>query len=277
MTAQEWLQSATTQLQRSSYTSARLDAELLLAHYSQKPREYLLAHSEMVVSKQKELDAGLTRRLKHEPLAYIVGRKEFYGREFVVTPDVLVPRPETETMIELLKQSLADRRWKIEDDMTIIDIGTGSGCLAISAKLELPDATVIGVDISKKALGVARLNDKNLHAEVKFLHGSLLEPCALSPIPYSIILANLPYVPDDYAINSDAQNEPGQALFGGADGLDMYREFFVQAKQLAAKPTFIFTEALDFQHKKLSTIAKKNGFTLTLTEGLVQVFSQNLK
>jgi release factor glutamine methyltransferase len=272
MTAQDWLQSATAQLQQSGSTSARLDAELLLAYYAQKPREYLLAHSEIVVTKQKELDVGLARRLKHEPLAYILGHKEFYTREFVVTPDVLVPRPETETMIKLLKQLYAEAHYSSDSHPTIIDVGTGSGCLAVTSKLELPSCKVIATDCSDSALEVARQNALALHADVSFLQGNLLEALPETQSSF-IILANLPYVPDDYAINNEAQNEPGKALFGGPDGLGLYRVLFGQAKELANKPAFIFTETLDFQHASLAIIAKENGFTLKVAESLIQVFS----
>ncbi len=287
MTTQEWLKNATQSLLKAGIPSARLDAELLLAHALGKPREYLFAHPEAILKSPLRkgtaftvLNGWLERRMTREPVAYIVGEKEFYGRMFRVDKNVLVPRPETEEMIYLLKQiveyEIGNKKY---GELQIIDIGTGSGCLAIITKLELPETTVIAVDTSKDALEVAQENARKHKANVTFLHGSLLEPLLHSSffILHSILLANLPYVPLDYPINEDARHEPDEALLGGVDGLDLYRELFAQASHLPQKPTLVFTEALPTQHAALTGIAEIHGYRLDRASGFIQVFTSHLK
>lgn len=220
----------------------------------------------------KTLNKQLDKRSSHIPLAYIRGKSEFYGRVFKVNKHTLVPRPETETMIELLNELVKDDGHKT----TIVDVGTGSGCLAITAKLEHTYARVIAVDISQEALGVAKTNAQVLEAEVEFATGNLLEPLArmdLTEADNLIILANLPYVPENYDLNESAKHEPKLALFAGKDGLNLYREMFVQIKQLKLKPNHILTESLTSQHSNLEQIALPYGISLFETEGLTQIFS----
>jgi release factor glutamine methyltransferase len=260
----QWLHNATQKLAQAGISTARLDSLVLLEDFTGKNRSWLLAHPDFVIADPTQLDKQIIRRAWHEPLAYIRGKSEFYGREFLVNTHTLEPRPETETMVELVKS---------RKKSVIADIGTGSGCIAISVKLEIPEAKVIATDIDVKCLETARENSKKLKADVEFYEGNLLEP--LSDINYqiSITLANLPYVPDKYELNEAAKFEPKHAVFGGEDGLDLYRELFSQLSARGQKPKYILTESLPFQHELLAQIAKDSDYELQQTEDFIQVFS----
>jgi release factor glutamine methyltransferase len=270
MIIKKWLIESVKKLSGVSET-ARLDAEVLLSYVLKKDRSWILAHPECELSKEqeKELDSLIKRRSKHEPIAYILGKCEFYEREFYVDKNVLVPRPESETIIDLLKEL------NIENNSIITDVGTGSGSLAITAKLELPKAKVYAIDIDERALGVAQINAKKLGANVEFAQGDILSPLKskISNLKSICILANLPYVPDSYQINEPAKHEPKLALFGGDDGLDLYRRLFVQLKGI--KLVKVLTESLVFQHEELAKIAKYAGFKLTNEQDLIQVFERS--
>jgi release factor glutamine methyltransferase len=234
-----------------------------------RDKSWVLAHPEYVLqgSVLKKLSTKITQRAHHVPLAYIRGKAEFYGREFVVNEHVLVPRPESEAMIDLLKQVTNPN-----SQVSIIDVGTGSGCLAITAKLELPNSTVVALDVSHECLRVAKQNATKLVADIMFLESNLLDSMQDSrfKIQDSILLANLPYVPNDYPINNAATHEPTLALFGGSDGLELFRRLFSEAKELEAR--CIVTESLTEQHAQLAQIARNNSFRLTASDGLAQLF-----
>lgn len=254
-------------LKIAGIATARLDTLILVEDAVKKDRAWLLANPEFKLTKGQEniLNKQIERRLGHEPLAYIRGKSEFYGREFLVTPATLQPRPETETMIDILK------RLNRAENMVLADIGTGSGCIAITAKLEWPDAEVYATEINEDALKIAEKNAKKLGAEVGFYKGNLLQPLQKNP-EINILLCNLPYVPDGHTINQAAMQEPKIAIFGGPDGLDLYRELFDQVSKIATKLQFIFTESLPFQHEALTAIAKQGGFHQTDEEDFIQVF-----
>lgn len=268
-----WLLKATSQLENAGIQTARLDCLVLLEDVTGKERSWLLAHPEFELSKTsvKKLDGQITRRAHHEPLAYIRGKSEFYGREFLVNSHTLEPRPETETIIDLVKTIV-----KSHENPVIVDVGTGSGCIAISVKLALPRAEVLATDIDVKCVKIACENSKKLGAEVTYLHGNLLEP--LLNLKYQIspifaILANLPYVPDRYQLNKAAEYEPKRAIFGGQDGLDLYRELFAQLSARSQKPQYVLTESLPLQFELLTVIAEEAGYELARTDGFIQVFT----
>ncbi|HSX44539.1 MAG TPA: HemK/PrmC family methyltransferase [Candidatus Saccharimonadales bacterium] len=264
MQAETWLAEATKKLEKAGIGTARLDCLVLLEDVLDKDRAYLLAHSDIELSEPtlKKLNRQIIRRVKHEPLAYIRGKTEFYGREFCIDHRVLEPRPESETMIELLKKLKLGNQ-------TIADIGTGSGALAITVKLEFPKVKVVAGDIDKDCLVVAKRNARLLQAKVEFYQGDLLKPLPM----VNIILANLPYVPNNHTINQAARHEPNIAIFGGPDGLDIYRQMFAQIHQ---KPSYILTESLPPQHQKLAQIAKRHGFIQKLEEDFIQVLSKTI-
>jgi release factor glutamine methyltransferase len=270
MTIFEWLLDSMKRLGKAGVDSPRRDALVLLEDTLGHDRAWVLAHPDHTLQGRylQELDGLVKRRINREPLAYIRGKAWFWGRFFDVTPDVMILRPESESFIELLKAIRPK---------SIVDIGTGSGCLAITAKLELPQAEVIAVDNSQKALEIARQNAKNHGVNIGFLEGSLLEP--LQSTNYKIrptIMANLPYVPEGLVTSPEITREPAEALFSGKDGLDHYRKFFRQIEELSPSPEVVMTESLQNQHKEMSKLAQNAGYKLQKSEGLVQLFQPAL-
>lgn len=265
MTTGEFLQANAAALQKAGIETARLDCLVLLEDALGIRRSSILAHPEMELTSEQQanLEARVAQRGKHQPLAYIRGKAAFYGHDFIVNSAVLVPRPESETIIDLLKQL------PLANGITIADIGTGSGCLAITAALELPQSRVDAYDISDAALAIAQQNATALHAHVDFRKSDLLT----SVEPAKVLLANLPYVPEHFPINKAAAHEPGLALFSGADGLNHYKLFWHQISILSQKPRFVITEALPEQHHALAELARHAGFVQDHKEGLVQLFA----
>lgn len=262
-----WLDTNIKLLKSAGIDSARLDALLLLGDELNKSREWLLAHldSKIKPSHLSELNTKIVQRTSRVPLAYLRQRQEFYGRQFWVDDRVLIPRPESEDMISLLLSQVNN-----SDKLTVLDIGTGSGCLAITAKLELPNSTVVATDKSDKALKVAAKNAVELGAKIHFYKADLLDlPKAISP---DVILANLPYVPDELITSPEITKEPSEALFSGSQGLDHYRLFWQQLAAGSLKPRFVITESLDNQHSEISQLASKANYTLENTLRLSQLF-----
>jgi release factor glutamine methyltransferase len=270
MNIEAWLNKSVRHLQAAGVGTARLDALVLLENATGKDRGWLLAHPESELEDKilRQLQQQVERRSRHEPLAYIRGKTEFYGREFIVSNAVLEPRPESETMIDLLK-SLT-----LPDNATIIDIGTGSGALAITAKLELPDTTVTAADIDPKCLEIARKNAGKHGTDISFLQGDLLQPVldAGYDLARTTLLCNLPYVPNGFNINTAAGHEPRHAIFGGLDGLDLYRTLFAQLADMPTKPLYICCESLPTQHKTLAHLARSRGLALATSEDFIQIF-----
>jgi release factor glutamine methyltransferase len=265
MKIKDWLLKSTRDLDEAGVGSARLDCLILLEDALSKDRSWILANQDKTLSKTKlkSLSSKLKKRSSHLPLAYVRGHSEFYGRKFLVNRHVLEPRPESETMIELLLQLPLPKK------PGIADIGTGSGCLGITAALELHDPNVDLFDIDASVLAVARHNQAlhELH-----LHTRKANLLARPLRPYDVILANLPYVPDSYKVNQAAAMEPKIAIFGGHDGLDIYRKFFAQLQHFTWKPKFVLTESLPPQHAKLAGIASMYGFKLYKSQDFIQIF-----
>lgn len=271
MTITIWLHHAIEKLEGAGIGTARLDCQLLLADELKQDRSWLLAHMDLPLTDetQARLAKLVDERAKHIPLAYIRGKTEFYGREFLVDKRVLEPRPESETMIDLLKK-LPPAHAK--QPLQIIDVGTGSGALAVTAKLELPQAQVLGTDNDPKCLEVARANAQKYHVHISFAEGDLLAPAQNLQSQLVVTLANLPYVPETFHVNEAALQEPHNAIFGGEDGLDPYRKLFEQANELPKRPAYILTESLPFQHKLLQFLAARHGFRFVSEEDFIQVF-----
>ncbi len=263
-----WLQESTQKLRSAGVPTARLDCIVLLEDILNTNRTHLLAHPEKTLTSEQIaiLDRYIVRRMGHEPLAYIRGVSEFYGRLFLVDKRVLEPRPETETMIEMLK-SIAPS--DLPAHPRIVDVGTGSGAIGITAQLEMPTANVDLIEIDRDALNVAKINVNKLSKNIHIIKNDLL--ANITSI-YDVVLANLPYVPDGFHINPAAQAEPRLAIFGGPDGLDLYRRLFMQVKHLSPRPAYIFTEALPPQHAELTEIATNAGLRLTKTVDFIQQF-----
>jgi len=269
MTTHTWLRDAEKKLSDAGVGTARLDALVLLEDVSGRDRAWLLAHPEHELSsaEQSRLTKLLNLRAEHQPLAYVRGKTEFYGRTFVITPAVLEPRPESETMIDLLKK-LPD----LPGTVLIADVGAGSGAIGITAKLELPKARVELLEIDPEAIKVAQKNVDLFTIPIKITASDLLQNTKQAN---DILLCNLPYVPDGYAINPPAMREPRLAIFGGPDGLDIYRRLFEQVENLKHKPLFILCESLPPQHEALASIAQNAGYNLQQTDDFIQVFRRN--
>lgn len=270
MKADVWARQAQRKLERAGIGTARLDALVLLEDTLNKSRTHILAHPEINLSanQQKVLDAQLTRRAIHEPLAYIRGKTEFYGREFIITPSVLEPRPESETMIELLL-----KRHDLPQKPRLADVGTGSGALGITAKLELPTASVDLIEVDPDAINTTKMNVIKHTTSVSVLCSDLLTS---TPQDYDILLCNLPYVPDGFRINKAAMREPKVAIFGGPDGLDIYRKLFKQINNISKKPLLILCETLPPQHEVLEEIGNESDYHVVAQEDFIQVFKLQL-
>lgn len=261
----ELLARITTEFRERGIESARLDALLILEHILKQDRSLLLAHPERIIS-QTDIDhmqALIDQRLKHTPMAYLLCTAAFYGREFMVTKKTLVPRPESEAFFALLSDIPEVAA------STIIDVGTGSGILAITSKKLFPEANVIALDIDPACTAVARMNAEKHQTEITIIESDLL--AALPSISrLTIVLANAPYVPDMYPINRAAEHEPKLALFGGEDGLDLYRKLFIQCQERSI--AYVCCESLESQHVALCKIAQRYGYDLLSESGLVQAF-----
>lgn len=234
-TIREALQQASLLFTEHGIANPRLNGEVLLQHLLGWSKAKLLAEDrESFPSGKRDLFLSwLDRRVKGEPLQYIVGVQEFYGRDFQVNPSVLIPRPETEILIE---EVLKRRNWWSEGDSpAIADIGTGSGAIAVTLALEWPDATVTTVDISPDAIRTAQGNAGNLGAHVRFLQGDLVEPLVREGERIDIVVANPPYIPSEEIEGLAVEvrgHEPRLALDGGADGLEPYRRITQQLDRL---------------------------------------------
>lgn len=270
MTVGEYLNQSIARLKSVGISTARLDSLVLLEHATGQERAHLLAHPEALLdpTQMNQLNNFIAQREQHTPLAYIRGFAPFYGRNFAVNNHTLVPRPETETMITML----LNVRSNLPKAPRIADIGTGSGCLGITVALEIPDAQVSLYDIDKNALAIATKNAHDHNTRVHIAQSDLLEA---ADEPFDVLLANLPYVPSHYTINTAASHEPELALFAGEDGLDLYRSFWQQIAARSNRPQHVFTESLPFQHDPLAALASQADYSLSDTNDLVQHFGLN--
>ena len=255
MIISEWLKIAAKSLKTANIPSARLDAELILANTLRKNRTYLHAHLDEEIDPRRFdiANARLDLRLDRVPIAYILGYKEFYGRKFTVSPSVLIPRPESEDLISLFLELTASEI----AEKVLIDVGTGSGCLGITAKLERSNLSVILSDISKPALNIAEKNANALNADVHIQQQSLLNG-QLKPVDY--IFANLPYVDKNWDVSPELQYEPDIALFAEDEGLKLILQLISQAPRCLTPEGLLFIEADPQQHNRIIDEAAKNGF-----------------
>lgn len=225
----EAIRQARTQLDHGGIAEARLSAEVLAFAVLGCDRAYLFSHPERELTEAEQLRyaALVARRVAGEPLQYLLGRQEFYGREFYVSPAVLIPRPETEHLIEAVVE-LARQATHVP--LQIVDVGTGSGAIAVTLALHLAHAQVLAVDLSAEALAVARTNAERWGAQVKFVISDLLTEVAEAE--FDLVVSNPPYVPHRDAAEMDrtvVEHEPHLALFGGPDGLAVIRRLIPQA------------------------------------------------
>ena len=225
------IQDTHQKLESAGIPDARLEAEVMVMNVLRMPRQAIFAEQEREVSEQQQvaLDELLKRRYTREPLAYILGQREFYGINVVLTPAVLIPRPESEGLVE---HALFMAMMGMEStDLTIADVGTGSGAIAINLAMHLPMGRIFAVDISDSVLDVAAYNIRahGVGDRVSLAIGDLLDAV---PEPLDLIVANLPYIPTDRipTLQPEVRKEPVLALDGGADGLDLIRRLLAQAE-----------------------------------------------
>jgi len=246
MTISEALPRVAAKLRSGGISSAVLDAEVLLSHVLKKPREFVLAHGERALKRgeQKMYSSLISRRLKFEPVAYLTGRKEFYGLKIKVDKRVLIPRPETELLVDEVA-SLANAKGP---KTAILDIGTGSGAIALSLAKLLPRARIWALDTSPDALNLARNNAKALRLEIRFIKSDLLDNVKSEIIAGAILAVNLPYL-DRYEIKDfpieikrGLKFEPQDALFASKKGTALYEKLFKQLEAAEIKPAYLVAE-----------------------------------
>lgn len=271
MTIDEWLGAAAKELTDAEIRSARLDAELILAHTLRVPRTYLHAHGDDELDARQEdiANARLQLRLDRTPVAYIVGHKEFYGRRFKTTPAALIPRPETESFIELLAKIMPTNLPLVKEQRTLVDVGTGTGAIGITAKLEWPELDVTLTDISQQALNLAKQNAENLHADVRFYKADLLRGYGT---PIDIIVSNPPYVDREWEVSPETHAEPDLALYAKSHGLALINQLLVQAALLLKPNGSLLLEADERQHAAIIQTAKDQGLTHQESLGLILHF-----
>jgi release factor glutamine methyltransferase len=259
-TIHQALEQATLSLIQTDQPNARLDAQVLLSHTLRTERSYLYAYPEQVLTsgQEQEYQALINRRSRGEPIAYLVGHKEFYGLDFLVDKRVLIPRPETELLVEAALNACR-KMFDVGRTPVVADIGTGSGAIAVTLVVfesRLP--YLYACDISTDALDVAYLNCLRHHVEdrVRLLHGDLLAPL---PEPVDLITANLPYVGTDELeeLPPDVRAyEPHLALFSGPLGLDLLLRFFqeLQRSQKLKEGAILLVEIGYRQYEALASI-----------------------
>lgn len=236
-----------------------MEAEILLAFVLKKDRAWIVSHErELTKKEQKTFDGLIGRRLTHEPIAYLIGEREFLGHRFFVDKRVLIPRPETEEMVERAIKMIGQKK----GTWTVADIGTGSGAIAISIKKTFPSATVIASDISTDALSAAKKNAQRLHADVIFikadvLDGTLAKKIARTPSDKIFVLANLPYLPDEdrRTLDPDVVNfEPSSALFVEADGTKLITRLLEQLAQFQKTDGRELAVCLEYDPSQTATL-----------------------
>ncbi|HWV12532.1 MAG TPA: peptide chain release factor N(5)-glutamine methyltransferase [Sphingobium sp.] len=260
MSIAQALREAAARLEKISGTP-RLDAELLLAHALELSRNDLLLRQQDL-SVPEGFDALLDRRLGGEPIAYITGVRDFWTISLRVTPDVLIPRPDTETLIEA-----AIEHFRESSPKRILDLGTGSGALLLAALDQWPEASGVGVDRSAAALAVAEGNAEHLclAGRASFRLGDWAEGMTG---PFDLILANPPYIASEEALTGDVLHEPVSALFAGADGLDDYRRIAPMVAHLLAADGAAAIEIGHRQKESVSALLREQGLSVSVRKDM---------
>lgn len=239
-------------------------AKVLFYHLANKePHQlYLMMDEEVEEDLLVAFQEGMKRYMDGEPIQYIKGKETFFSRDFTVNENVLIPRYETEELVENILYKIDDY---FEDykSIDLCDVGTGSGAIAISLALEESKLNVVATDISEEALVVARKNAKDLGANVAFYQGDMLEPLIDRNIKVDIFVSNPPYIPNEQEIESVVKdNEPHVALFGGSDGLYFYRKIFSRAKEVIKERALLAFE-MGFDQRQLMEEAVEKYFPNT--------------
>jgi len=258
MNLENIIKNASQLLKSHNICSHELDAQIILSEIVGTKREYLFTNSQINISKNitKKYDAAIKRRIKNEPVAYIIGKKEFWSQNFIVDYSTLIPRPESELLIYKLVSYFKNKK------INILDLGTGSGCILLSLLKELHLSKGTGIDILPKAVKIAKLNSKklNLYARSKF---KVVDINNFNTGKYDLIVSNPPYVSskDIKNLSKDILNyEPLIALRGGFDGLDLIKKVIYKSKHLLKKNGLLGIEIGTNQYMKVSHFLKKSGF-----------------
>lgn len=236
----------------SRLSTARLDAELLLLRVLGRDRVWLLTHPEATLNLEqlRQYQSWIARRAQHEPIQYILGEQEFYGLAFHVTPDVLIPRPETEHLVEA-----ALERTPRASTVRICDVGTGSGAIAVALAHTLPLSEVTALDVSAAALAVAQDNATRhgVTARMRFLQSDLL--AAVRGESYDVIVSNPPYVAESEVLEPQVRDyEPHSALFSGPTGLEIYQRLIPEACQALLPGGWLLLEIGHGQQQSLAVL-----------------------
>ncbi len=260
MNALQLLNIGSSKLKNKRILSHRLDSEILLSNVLRKKREKILINLNQKIKQDniKKFDKLIQRRSLKEPIAYIIKRKEFWSKQFFVNKDTLIPRPETEIMIEYIVEMFKKK------SISILDIGTGSGCILLSLLSELKSSYGLGIDISAKALVVAKKNAKKLKlvSKLKFLNKSIdnLQNCK-----FDLVVSNPPYIETKSlrSLDDDIKKfEPIMALDGGNDGLDVIKKVIYKSRCILKCNGTLALEIGNEQYKKVSKILKNNNFII---------------
>ncbi len=249
----------------SKGVSSRLDSLILLAHALSFSKEQVVFNPQLQLNEtqQKNFFDLVTRRAKHEPVSHLIGKREFFGEDFLVTKDVLDPRPDSETLIESVLKKFPN----LAQDLKILELGVGSGCLIVTLLKAYANATGIAVDISKKALEVAKKNSEKhqVYPRLKLLESDLFSAVSHAE-KFDLIISNPPYIPAAEIEKLEPEvriHEPRAALDGGADGLDFYRRIAAEAKNFLSEFGKIFLEIGFGQKEEVVRIFTQQEFTLT--------------
>ncbi len=260
MTLREWRNHAKHCLESEGMSSAGIDTDLLITHVLKKDKTFVMAHPEHAFSDAElaQLDALLARRKQHEPMAFLLGAKEFYGLPFKSDSRALIPRGETETLVQAALDWLKNQ----PTGQTVCDIGTGAGSIIISLAANAPKHTYLATEIGTDALTLAQENAKNLTTTpITFFEGNLAEPLLPDYTnKINLFLANLPYIPTGRLVSLDptvTYFEPNLALEGGQTGLELYELMLPQTQQLVAPSALLLFEHDDDQGEDLRNLVKK--------------------
>ena len=258
MNLENIIKNASKVLKSHNIHSHDLDAEVIISNIMGVKREYLITKNKIMVPEKilRKYDIAIERRTKREPVAYIIGKKEFWSKDFIVNKATLIPRPETEILVHNVIKYFKNKR------IIILDIGTGTGCILLSILKELNFSRGIGIDISKKAVQIAKINSKNFN----LMHRSKFEVCDLKNYnigKYDLIVSNPPYILSKDIKNLDKDiinHEPKLALDGGADGLDLIKKVIYKSNRLLKRNGILALEIGFNQYRKVSDILKNRGF-----------------
>ena len=247
-------------LKKQKINTHRLDSEILLSNVLKKTREQLLVKLNQNIKKTQFLAFNnlINRRILKEPIAYIINEKEFWSKKFKVDKNTLIPRPETELLVENLIKIYKNKK------ISVLDVGTGSGCILVSLLSELPNSKGIGIDISKNAIKIAQKNAflHNVQTRIKFLNKSIIY---LFNCKFDLLVSNPPYIDKKNIKNLDdgiKKYEPLIALNGGNDGLDVIKKVIYKAKDILRTNGKLAIEIGNWQSKKVSKALKLNNFRI---------------